>query len=405
MARSRSPFVSRLLTAETSKEGDRVTTLELFFDLVYVFAFTQITALMAQGHDARAVLQGLTLLVLIWTSWIAYAWLANQAHADRGVVRAGLMAAIALMFLVALVVPEAHDDLEGGLSGPVVFVVCYLAVRVLHGVVYGVAAGTDVALRRQVVLTLGAALLPTTVLLLVGVLVGEELRPWFWLAAAALDLIVIRLTSRGGEWRLPSVAHFAERHGLVVILALGESIVAIGVGAAQLPVSVGMVSGSLLAITIAIGLWWNYFHHLARGVERRVAARTGGDRVAVATDAYTFLHLAVVAGIVLAALGVEQAMAAVDDPGYWSLFGAVALGGGVALYLAGTGVVWRRVSGEWVLVRLGAAAVAAGLVPVLALVHPLAALVSVAALILSLAAAESAVVERRRAASPEPTPR
>jgi low temperature requirement protein LtrA len=375
----KNPFPSRLLSAgllraETSREGDRATTLELFFDLVYVFAFTQVSALMAEGHDGISVLQGLVILALVWWSWTSYTWLANQAHADAGIVRIAIVLAIALMFLVSLVIPETYHDLEGGLFAPVVFVVAYVAVRVVHGVAYVIAAGSDAGLRRQVIFSMSAALVPSAALLVIGALVGPPYQVWIWLVAILLDLLVVYLTSRGGDWRLNSAAHFSERHGLVVILALGESVVAIGIGVAHEPVSTAIIAGSMLAVALAIGLWWVYFHHLAPKTEHLVAQTSGVQRAGLATDVYTYLHLALVAGIVIAALGIEQAMHAVEGLHTLGLFGAFALGGGVALYVAGTGFIWRRVAGEWALIRFAGATSCLLLIPVLAVLPAVAGL-------------------------------
>lgn len=399
MSAIQNPFRSRLLGAETSREGDRATTLELFFDLVYVFAFTQVTALMAhgyeEGHGAVAVLQGLVILALIWWSWTSYTWLANQAHADRGIVRIGVVLAILLMFLVSLVIPEVYHDLEGGLFAPMVFVVAYVAVRLVHATVYVIAAGSDAALRRQVIVSMSSALLPAAALLVIGALVGEPYQVWIWAVAIALDLIVVYATSSGGDWRLNSTTHFAERHGLVVILALGESIVAIGLGVAQLPISTEIVVGSVLAVGLCIGAWWVYFEHLAAKVEHIVANRAEGvARTGLAVDVYTFLHLSLVAGIVLMALGIEQAMHHVEGGEMLGLFGAAALGGGLSLYLAGTGFIWRRASGEWALIRFAGAVLALVAVPVAAATPAMFSLAVACTALLALIVAEQVVGQR-----------
>ncbi|MEO8261046.1 MAG: low temperature requirement protein A [Pseudolysinimonas sp.] len=400
----KNPFTSRLLTAETSHEGDRATTLELFFDLVYVFAFTQVSGLMSAGHDGVAVLQGIVVLALIWWSWTSYTWLSNQAHADRGVVRLAILLAIALMFLVSLVIPEAYDDLATGLFAPMVFVVCLVAVRVVHAVAYVIAAGSDAGLRRQVILSMSAALLPASALLVIGALVGAPYQVWIWLVAIVLDLVLVYLTSRGGNWRINSIAHFSERHGLVVILALGESVVAIGIGVGAEPVSTSIIIGSVLAVALAIAMWWVYFHHFAPKTEELIARKTGVERTGIATDAYTYLHLSLVAGIVIAALGIEQAMHAIEGLHPLELFGAFALGGGVALYIAGTGFIWRRVSGEWALIRFGGATLCILLIPVLALAPAIVSLGVVAVIVGALVGAEQFFGSRAkiptRAASP-----
>jgi low temperature requirement protein LtrA len=274
----KNPFTSRLFTAETSREGDRATTLELFFDLIYVFAFTQVSGLMASGHDGIAVLQGLVILALIWWSWTSYTWLANQAHADRGIVRIAIILAIALMFIVSLVIPEAYDDLTGGLYAPMVFVVCLVAVRVVHAVTYVIAAGSDAGLRRQVIMSMSAALVPASALLVIGALVGAPYQVWIWLVAIVLDLVLVYLTSRGGNWRINSIAHFSERHSLVVILALGESVVAIGIGVGAEAVSTAIIIGSVLAVALAVGLWWVYFNHFAPKTEHLIGRESGVAR-------------------------------------------------------------------------------------------------------------------------------
>jgi low temperature requirement protein LtrA len=381
MSTIKNPFTSRLLAAETSREGDRATTLELFFDLIYVFAFTQVSALMSAGHDGISVLQGLVILALIWWSWTSYTWLANQAHADRGVVRIGIVLAIALMFIVSLVIPEAYADLPGGLFAPIVFVVAYVAVRIVHAVVYIIAAGSDAGLRRQVILSMSAALVPSSALLVIGALVGAPYQVWIWLVAIVLDLVVVYLTSRGGNWRLNSAAHFAERHSLVVILALGESVVAIGIGVGRVPVSTSVIVGSILAVALAVGLWWVYFHHFAPKVEHLVARKTGVERAGLATDAYTYLHMALVAGIVITALGIEQAMHAIEGLEAPGIFGAFALGSGIALYIAGTAFIWRRVSGEWALIRLGGATLSLLVIPALAILPAIAGLAIMAVIV------------------------
>ncbi|TFW00337.1 low temperature requirement protein A [Leifsonia flava] len=397
----RALVTGQLLTAETSREGDRVTTLELFFDLVYVFAFTQVTQLMSHGHSAESVLQGLAVLALIWWSWTSFAWLTNQAHADHGVVRVGIMLAIAIMFIVSLVIPESFDDLEGGLFAPMVFVVGITLVSIVHAVVYWIAAGTDAALRRQILRSVGITIVPVLALTTVGALIGGPWQAWIWLGTALLQGVIIFVTSHGGDWRIYSMAHFSERHGLIVILALGESVVATGVGVAELAISVPIIVGSLFAITLAVAMWWNYFHHLSSGVEHALRRRKGRDRVDAATDVYTYLHPFVVAGIIIVALGVEQGMHHVESPEAIGYFAAWALGGGLSLYLATTGFIWARVSGQWSLLRFGAAVLALVLVPVIAeqialVALPILVVVSVLLAVLEEALGPRAKVRRRQ---------
>lgn len=400
---------SGLLTAETSREGDRATTLELFFDLVYAFAFTQVTALMVHDETALGVLQGLVVLTLLWGPWSSFAWLANQAHADRGIVRLGVIAATVIMFFASLVVPSAYRDPGDPILGGLVFTIAFFLVQCVHMAVYLIAAGSDAGLRRQIIVTESSALLPSAALLVIGALVGAPFQVWIWLVAVVFQWLMIYVTSSGGNWRINSVAHFAERHGLVVLLALGESVIAIGTGVARLEVDGAVLIGSGLGIGIGFALWWAYFHHAGPNTEHAVARRLGVPRTAIATDVYTYLHFPLIAGIVIAALGIETTVGHVADAIPPGLYSAAALGGGAALYIAGTGFIWRRVSGEWALLRFAAATLLLLVIPVLALVPALVSLALVFVIVVALAVAEELLGQRakirlRRPAPADPAP-
>ncbi|MDR2996775.1 MAG: low temperature requirement protein A, partial [Microbacterium sp.] len=232
-------LVGRLRRARAS---GRVTNFELFFDLVYVFAFTQVSHLMADSHSAFGTLQALIVLALMWWTWAAFGWLGNQAPADEPIMRVGMGVAMVAVFVAALTIPEAYEDLPGGWYGPIVLVIAYTVVRIIHATLYLIAAGEDAALRRQVLVTQAVAMVPAVAALLVGVFVGGSWQTWIWLAAWLYDAALTYASSRGGgSWRVRSSAPWAERYGLVVILALGESIVAIGGGVAPEPLAGALV--------------------------------------------------------------------------------------------------------------------------------------------------------------------
>ncbi|MDQ0729068.1 low temperature requirement protein A [Microbacterium sp. W4I20] len=375
-----------LTRAVTSREGDRVTTLELFFDLAFVFAFTQLSRLMAQQHDALGIVQALVILALLWWAWTAYGWLTNIAHADQGVVRVAMIIGMTAMFVAGLVVLEAYDDLPGGLFGPLVFVGAYLVARATHAIVFVWLA--EPALRRRTLITVALSVVPSGALLVTGALLGGPWQIWCTIAAVAIEPIVSYRTSIGIAWPVRSTAHFTERHGLIVILALGESILGIGAGAATEPISVGILSGVVLSMLICIALWWAYFTRLAGDAEHALRAVPASGRGRAATDAYTYLHLLLVGGIVLAALGLEVAMAHIESTDGLGLFGAAALSGGVACYLAGTAAFARRLLGTWNIARLTIATVFVAIAPALGLLPPLTALASVVGLLIVLFTAE-----------------
>jgi low temperature requirement protein LtrA len=317
-------------------EHSGVTTLELFFDLVFVFAITQVTALMADELGWRGALRGLVLLALLWWAWCSYAWLGNQARADEGIVRAAMVAAMAALFLVALTIPEAWGDEGGGISAPVVLAVCLALVRLGHLGVYVVAAAGDAALRRTVLRT-AVPVTVAAVLLVAGAVLGGAGQTALWGLALLVDYSGVYLL--GGGWRLPAPGHFAERYGLIVIIALGESLIAVGVGAGHLPVTVPIMGAALLGLVVSVALWWLYFDVVAPVAERVLRAQQGQDRVRLARDSYTYLHFPMVAGIVYLALGLKEVALTVSGAGHHTLADPItgtalwALYGGAAAYL------------------------------------------------------------------------
>ena len=327
-------------------EADVVTTLELFFDLVFVFALTQVTATMAGDLTAGGLIRGLLVIALLWWSWTGYAWLGNRVRADEGIARVVVFAAMATMFVLALSIPEAFDDAPGGLSGPVVVAVCYFLFRALHLTLFYVSSAGDAGLRAQL-LRFTPAMLAGSALLLAAAVTDGPAQTWLWVAALAADYLGTYLGGARG-WRVASPRHFAERHGLIVIVALGESIVAIGVGVAELPVSWPIVVASALGLGLAGSLWWAYFDVSALLGEHALTAAAGERRAGLARDAYSFVHLPLMAGIVLLALGLKKVLQYVGDVQHHTLsdplkgVALAALVGGVVLYLlAHVAFQWR----------------------------------------------------------------
>lgn len=322
---------------EAVTESSRVTALELFFDLVFVFAITQVTAFMAEDLSATGVLRGLLVFSMLWWCWVGYSWLGNIVRADEGVGRVAMFGAMAAMFVIALSIPEAFTDAEGGLSGPVVFALGYLAVRVLHLAIFWLAAADDPGLRRQL-LRFTPSVAGGTVLLLVASQLEGPAQTLAWAAALLADYAGTILAGASG-WRVRSASHFAERHGLILIVALGESIVAIGVGVTGLAISWPIVVASILGLAVAAALWWAYFDVVALVAERVLHGFEGEQQARLARDSYSFLHLPMVAGVVLLALGLKKVLEYVGNTAEHELTEALglvpssALYGGVAVYL------------------------------------------------------------------------
>ncbi|HEV3002432.1 MAG TPA: low temperature requirement protein A [Solirubrobacteraceae bacterium] len=365
------PVRSSRLAAVLREDG-RVSSLELFFDLVFVLALTQCTQLMADEPTWTGVAQALAILTLLWWSWSGYAWLTSTVNPEEGAVRIVMFAAMAAFLVVALCVPEAFGA-SGGL-----FAGAYAAVRVAHLLLYALASRDDAELRSSVI-ALSASTAVAVGLLAAASFADGALQGALWAVAIALDLAGPYFFGVEG-WRLvPS--HFAERFGLIVIIALGESIVAIGAGVER-GVDAGVVAAAVLGIAVAAALWWLYFDVVALVAERRLArAAPGREQNAIARDAYGYLHLPMVAGIVLVALGMKKTLGEVGEP----LKGvpATALLGGAALYLLAHVAFRLRNLGTLNRQRLLGAVVLAALIPA-ALEVP--ALVTVAVLAALLAA-------------------
>jgi low temperature requirement protein LtrA len=373
-------------------EEARVTPIELFFDLVFVFSLTQVTAFMAQDLTARGLVRGLLLLALLWWCWVGYAWLGNVVRADEGVGRVAMFGAMASMFVLAVTVPEAFDDLSGGLDGPVVIAFAYLAVRLLHLAIFLLASGDDAGLRLQV-WKFAPSVIGSTALLLVASQMQGTSKTVMWVAVVVVDYVGTILAGASG-WRLNSASHFAERHGLIFIVALGESIIAIGVGVAQVPISAPIIAASFLGLTLAGCLWWAYFDVVAIAAERALRQAQGEQRARLARDAYSYLHLPMIAGILLVALGLKKVLEYVGDASHHQLSDPLdllplgAMYGGVALYLLAHVAFryrnWHHVTAQ----RVAVAVLLVALVPVAMDLAALAALALLTAVMLALIALE-----------------
>ena len=361
------------------REGEQVSPLELFFDLVFVLAITQCTALMAAEPTWEGLAKGVLVLAALWWGWVGYSWLTSVVDPEEGVVRLAIFGAMAALLVVGLCVPEAFED--QGLT----FAVFYGVFRAGQIVLFLVAARQDAALRRSVWLGLAPS-----ASLGVGLIAGAYFfdgvaQGAMWLAAVTLDVAGPFLFGSEG-WRL-APHHFAERHGLIFIIALGESIVAIGVGA-EAGLAAGVITAAILGTFLAAAMWWAYFDVVAIVAERRMSsAPVGKVQNEIARDSYSMLHFPMVAGVILIALGLKKTLAHVDEP--LSQVGAFALVGGLSIYLlAHVGFRLRNVR-TWNRQRLLVALVLAAAVPVADRPAALVVLGAVVAVMVALIAYES----------------
>jgi low temperature requirement protein LtrA len=346
----------------------QVTPLELFFDLTFVFAVTQVTTQLADDPTWSGVFRGMLVLAALWWAWSVYAWLTSATDVDEGGVRLAMLASMGAMLVAALAVPGAFGD------DAVLFGVAYLLVRLLHLVLSAIVVRNDRDRQGALLRFAPTAIVGASLLVFAGFLEGRE-RIAVWLVALAVDYLGPVVIGVGRGWRV-APEHFAERHGLIILIALGESIIAIGVGAG-FELDTGVIVAATLGIVVVSALWWLYFDVAAIFARRRLMQAKGVELHRLALHAYSYLHLPMVAGIVLFALGLKTTLGHVGEA--LDTVPAVGLCGGTALYLLGhiaflfrtTGRVFRRRT-------IGAIALLA-LVPVAVAIPALAALALVSA--------------------------
>jgi low temperature requirement protein LtrA len=344
---------SSRLTAVLRGEDERVTPLELFFDLVFVLAITQCTALMAHELSWEGIAKGMLVLGVLWWAWVGYAWLTSVVDPEEGTVRLVMFAAMAALLVAALCVPTVFEESAGIFAG------AYAIVRFAQIWLFILASRDDAGLRRSV---LRLALSTAVGCSLIGAAAFTDgtLQGTIWALALLLDMGMTWLIDAAG-WRLVP-QHFAERHGLIVLIALGESVVAIGTGAER-GVDAGIATAAVAGIAVAGALWWLYFDVVALVAARRlVNAQPGAERSAIARDSFSYLHLPMVAGIVLIAVGVKTTLAHTGEELH--SVAATALLGGAALYLlAHIAFRWRNVHRFSAQRAIGAAACVALIAP------------------------------------------
>jgi low temperature requirement protein LtrA len=307
----------------------RVSSVELFFDLVFVFAFTEVTTFWLEHTSWGGLGRGLLVLLVLWWVWASYAWLTNAADAEAGFVLTVLLIAMGALFIAALSVPDA--------LGPhrLLFALALFVVLVAFVGLYALVS-KDVPDQLAAVLRMSLTVLPGGALLVAAAFTPAGVRPVLWALAFVVGFFGPQLGGLGG-WRVQP-AHFAERHGLIVIIALGESLGAIGFGARTTELELRVIVGAVLGLLVAASLWLAYFDYVSVAVGGLLAERRGEQRVAFARDAYSYAHLPMVVGIVLFAFAMRVILA--HPRAELKLIPGLALCGGCALYLFA--FVWLR---------------------------------------------------------------
>jgi low temperature requirement protein LtrA len=365
------------VSEQAFEREERVSPLELFFDLVFVFGFTQVTTVLSNNPTWSGLGHALLILVALWWAWSSYAWLTNAVDPSEGLVWGTMMVAMAAMFVAALALPEAF-----GRHG-VVFGAAFFIVAIMQLALYALSARGDRDLFEAILRITPLSVAGAALILAAGFLDGGA-RTVLWVAALGIGFFAALFVDPSG-WRLYP-AHFVERHGLIVIIAIGESLVAIGVGARSTGLGASVIVAAVLGFVVAASFWLAYFDFFTIRVQQLLTDRSGTTRIALARDAFTYLHLPMIIGIVLFAFALKTALAHVDDE--LAAVPAFCLCGGPALYLLAYVALRARIARQVRGGRFVAAIVCAALVPVAVTVPALVALLLLATVWVALHAYE-----------------
>jgi low temperature requirement protein LtrA len=353
------------------------TYVELFYDLVFVYAVTQLTSLVLHDLTWGGVGRAALLFWLVWWAWTQFTWTLNLADTEHPLIRVPTLLATAVAFFLAQAVPEAFS------SAGVWFAVSYVVVRLIGLAMQAWVIASD----QRASLTVWVGLSMTGLaLVMAGGFAGLELRPWFWLAALVADLVAAGLAGRM-VWVLQA-GHFAERHGLIVIIALGESLIAGGLGSSGIERDLTFALTTAGAVLATCALWWTYFGTLHHRFEEALGSQEDEARGGFARDVFSFWHAAVVAGVIAIAVAFEQAIAHPEE--HLSGGPSLALTLGVALFTGGLAAAALRAGiGSAVVPRAAVAVVALISTPLISRIPASAALWSMAILISAMDLLES----------------
>lgn len=361
-------------------ESHSVTPLELFFDLVFVFALTQVTTLLADDLTWLGMLRGFAVLAVVWWAWVGYSWLTNSIRIDDDIAsRLVIMLAMTAMLVAGLAAPSAFGEYA------VLFGVAYFVVRILHLLLYAVTTRSDPEVFGAVLRLAPGMLAGATLILIAGFVPPGPVRGVLWAIAIIIDFAAPIFAGTSG-WKVDA-GHFAERHGLIIIIALGESLIALGVSASGEVLTAGVVTAATLGVIVVCSMWWLYFDVVAVAAEHMLASLTGRTQAAMARDSYSYIHLFMVFGIVLVALGLKKTLLDIEAP--LKSVVAVALFGGMAVYLLAHIAFRLRNMGTLNVQRLVVAFVMLALIPVGVRLPSLASLAIVTLVLVALVAYEA----------------
>ncbi|MCW3841406.1 low temperature requirement protein A [Micromonospora yasonensis] len=402
----------RLGPAVPVAPGARVDRFEIFFDLVFVFSFFIITRTTARDITGGALLHALLVLAVLWWSWVVHSVLASRIRLGEGFVPVLMTVGMAALFTFALSLPSAFREPRGYAAGPIVAAISYTVIRAVHWLLYLHAVRDSPNERRQLtrfapevvvstLLLLGAALIPP---ILHGHGSAALIRDGLWAVVVLMQYTTGILAGTGG-WGVASAEHWTERYDLILIIALGESVISVGVGSnllGQAPTGPA-VAAAVLGIFFTAALWWAHYDMIGPAARIALHASEDGPRVAMARDAYAYCYLPMIAGIILFALGAEQIVRQITNPNVSNWLPAIGPGepllfGGVILYLCGNMLFQLRTLHTLSWTRVGTVVLLAATIPAANRLPALGALALLTAICVGMVAADVVVFDEGRRA-------
>lgn len=318
-----------------SPEDQRVTFVELFFDLVFVFSVTQVVSLLHGGLHWNAVVQAFLVFWLVWWAWTQFTWALNAADTTHHLVELATLLATAVAFFMAVAVPNAFR------GGALWFAVPYVLGRVIGLTVYGWVAAAAHASQHAAVRRFSIVSTGGLGAVLAGAVMGGSTQYWLWGLAIVLDVIAAAIGGRSEGWNLHP-EHFGERHGLFVIIALGETLIVAAAGFSSVDWQAESFAVAVLAVSITCGFWWTYFRRAKPRLDHALESSRGIAQSELARDTYSLVHFPMVCGVIAYAAAIEAAIAHPDLP--YALAPRFALALGLVLFVGGMVIaMWRAV--------------------------------------------------------------
>jgi low temperature requirement protein LtrA len=321
-----------------SPEDQKVTFVELFFDLVFVFCVTQIVSILHNGVDTKSVGQVVLVFWLVWWAWTQFTWALNAADTTHSIVAMATLLATGITFFMAVAVPDAFK--ERALWFAVPYVLVRLTGLGLYGWVASASPSQKDAVRGFALLSMGGL-----VTVILGAIVGDTLQYVFWGATILLDVVAANYGGQSEGWDLHS-DHFGERHGLFVIIALGETLIVAAGGLTGAEWSTELLLVAVLAVAITSAMWWSYFTRAKAMLDHALESSKGATLAMMARDVFSLIHFPMLCGIIAYAVAIEAAVAHPYDPLQREVLGALAAG--VLLFVGGTALaIWRATRQVW----------------------------------------------------------